>query len=123
LADRCGQWPPRAQHLLARLGDDGLAVSIIAVAEIYEGAFGTPDPQATLDGFRAFLSDFAILPVTDPIVEQFARLRATLRRQGQSITDMDLLIAATAIAEDLTLITRNVRHFARLPDLQIYQPS
>ena len=36
---------------------------------------------------------------------------------------MDLLIAATAIAEDLTLITRNVRHFARLPDLNLYQPS
>ncbi len=106
-----------------RLSDDGLAVSIIAVAEIYEGAFGTPDPQATLDGFRAFLSDFAILPVTEPIVEQFARLRATLRRQGQRIPDMDLLIAATAIAEDLVLITRNVRHFARLPDLQLYQPS
>lgn len=123
MADRCGQWSPRAQHLLARLSDDGLAVSIIAVAELSEGAFGTPDPQATLDGFRAFLSDFAILPVTDPIVEQFARLRATLRRQGQRIPDMDLLIAATAIAEDLVLITRNVRHFARLPDLQLYQPS
>ena len=123
MADRCGQWSPRAQHLLARLSDDGLAVSIIAVAELSEGAFGTPDPQATLDGFRAFLSDFAILPVTDPIVEQFARLRATLCRQGQRIPDMDLLIAATAIAEDLVLITRNVRHFARLPDLQLYQPS
>jgi tRNA(fMet)-specific endonuclease VapC len=70
---------PRAQHLLERLSDDGLAVSIIAVAEIYEGAFGTPDPQATLDGLRAFLGDFAILPVTDPIVEQFARLRAAGR--------------------------------------------
>ena len=123
MADRCGQWSPRAQHLLARLSDDGLAVSIIAVAELSEGAFGTPDPQATLDGFRAFLSDFAILPVTEPIVEQFARLRATLCRQGQRIPDMDLLIAATAIAEDLVLITRNVRHFARLPDLQLYQPS
>ena len=114
---------PRAQHLLERLSDEGLAVSIIAVAEVYEGAFGSPDPQATLDGLRAFLGDFAILPVTDPIVEQFARLRATLRRQGQRIPDMDLLIAATAITEDLVLITRNVRHFARLPDLQLYQPS
>ena len=36
---------------------------------------------------------------------------------------MDLLIAATALAEDLTLITRNVRHFARLANLRLYQPS
>ncbi len=114
---------PRAQHLLERLSDEGLAVSIIAVAEVYEGAFGTPDPQATLAGLHAFLSDFAILPVTDPIVEHFARVRASLRRHGQLIPDMDLLIAATAMTEDLTLITRNVRHFARLPDLQLYQPS
>lgn len=105
------------------MSDDGLAVSIIAVAEVYEGAFGSPDPQATLAGLRAFLGDFAILPITEPIVEQFARLRATLRRQGQRIPDMDLLIAATAIAEDLALITRNVRHFARVLDLQLYQPS
>jgi tRNA(fMet)-specific endonuclease VapC len=93
-----------------------LAVSIIAVAEVYEGAFGIP-------GLRDFLSDFAILPVTDPIVEHLARMRAALRQQGQLIPDMDLLIGATAIAADLTLITRNVRHFARLPYLRLYQPS
>ena len=63
---------PQAQHLLERLSDDGLAISIIAVADVYEGAFGTPDPQPTLDGLRLFPGDFAILPVTDPIVDQFA---------------------------------------------------
>ena len=60
---------PRAQRALDRLSVEGLAVSIIAVAEIYEGAFGTPDPQATLAGLRDFLSDFATLPLTDPIVD------------------------------------------------------
>jgi hypothetical protein len=43
---------PRAQDTLARLSDEGLAVGIIAVAEVYEGAFGTPDSQATLAGLR-----------------------------------------------------------------------
>ena len=114
---------PRAQQTLDRLSDAGLAVSIIAVAEVYEGAFGSPDPQATLAGLRDFLSDFAILPVTDSVVEHFARMRAALRQQGQLIPDMDLLIAATAIDDDLTLITRNLRHFARLPGLRLYQPS
>jgi predicted nucleic acid-binding protein len=114
---------PRAQRPLERLSDEGLAVSIIAVAEVYEGAFGTPDPQATFAGLRDFLRDFAILPLTDPIVEYFARLRAALRQQGQLIPDMDLLIAATALEEDLVLITRNVRHFARIPDLTLLQPS
>ena len=80
-------------------------------------------PQATLLGLRAFLSEFVILPLTDPIVARFARLRAALRQQGQLIPDMDLFIAATALEEELTLVTRNVRHFARLPELKVYQPS
>lgn len=114
---------PLAQRTLAHLSNEGLAVSIIAVAEVYEGAFGIPDPQLTLAGLRDFLSDFAILPLTDPIVEHFARMRAALRRQGQLIPDMDLLVAATAIEEDLILITHNVRHFTRIPDLALYESS
>lgn len=114
---------PRAQQTLARLSDNELAVSIIAVAEVYEGAFGTPDPQVTLAGLRAFLSEFVILPLTDPIAARFAGLRAALRQQGQLIPDMDLFIAATALEEELTLVTRNVRHFHRIPELRLDQPS
>ena len=109
-----------AQETLARLSDEGVAVSIIAVAEIYEGAFASTDPQGTLEGMREFLGDFAILPITDPMVERFARVRASLRQRGQLIPDMDLLIASTAIVADLTLVTRNLRHFTRIPGLHLY---
>jgi predicted nucleic acid-binding protein len=95
-------------------------VSIIAVAEVYEGAFNTVDPQRTLSGMRDFLADFAILPVNDKIIERFAQTRAMLRQQGQMIPDMDLLIASTAIVADLILITRNLRHFTRIPGLRLY---
>lgn len=112
---------PAAAGTLDRLSGDGLAVSIIAVAELYEGAFGTPDPEATLASFREFLGDYAILPLTDKIIESFARMRAAPRRQGQMIPDMDLLIAATALAENLTLVTRNRRHFERVPGVRLYE--
>jgi tRNA(fMet)-specific endonuclease VapC len=108
---------------LARLTDDALAVSIIAVAEVYEGAFGTPDPQYALAGLRDFQSDFVILPRTNPLVEHFARMRAVLWEQEQLMPDKDLLFAATALEEDLTLITRNVRHRERIPELRLYQPD
>jgi predicted nucleic acid-binding protein len=114
---------PRPQSTLKRLSDQGVAVSIIAVAEVYEGAFGTPDQHAALAGLRDFLSDFVVIPLTDAIAERFARMRASLRRQGQSIPDMDLFIAATALEEDLILITRNARHFERIPELRLYQPG
>jgi predicted nucleic acid-binding protein len=50
-------------------------------------------------------------------------LRAALRRQGQLIPDMDLFIAAIALEADLILVTRNVRHFERIAELKLYQPS
>jgi tRNA(fMet)-specific endonuclease VapC len=114
---------PFAVQTLDRLSAEGLAVSIIAVAEVYEGAFATLDSEAALASYRELLSDYAILPVTDRIAEHFARMRAALRRQGQLIPDMDLLIATTAIEEDLILLTRNARHFGRIPGLRVFQAS
>jgi predicted nucleic acid-binding protein len=64
---------------------------------LIDAAIGSPDPAATLADFREFLGGYAILPLTDTIVERFARVRAALRQQGPLIPDMDLLIAATAI--------------------------
>ncbi|MFT4037030.1 MAG: type II toxin-antitoxin system VapC family toxin [Thermomicrobiales bacterium] len=109
-----------ARELVALLGEDGIAVSIITVAETYDGAFGTENPARTLAAFRDFLADYAALPVTDTVAARFAELRSLLRRQGQPIPDMDLLIAATAVDTGLTLVTRNLRHFSRIPALRIY---
>jgi predicted nucleic acid-binding protein len=53
-------------------------------------------------------------------MERFAFIRADLRRRGQLIPDLELLIAATALHHDLTLLTRNVRHFDRIPELRRY---
>jgi predicted nucleic acid-binding protein len=56
-------------------------------------------------------------------MEHFAETRALLRRRGELIADFDLLIAATALHHDLTLLTFNLRHFERIPELRLYQPS
>jgi predicted nucleic acid-binding protein len=109
-----------AAQTIATLGADGAGVSIVAVGEIFEGAFGTADPQRTLRVFREYLADFAIIPLTDPMMETFARIRVGLRRQGLLISDIDMQIAATAVTLDLTLVTRNRRHFARVPGLKLY---
>jgi tRNA(fMet)-specific endonuclease VapC len=111
---------PNAAQIIAQLGSDGVAVSIVSVGEIFEGAFGSADPQGTLRLFRDYLSDFALVPLTDPIMETFARIRSFLRSQGRLIPDIDLQIAATAVSLDLTLVTRNLRHFSRIPGLKIY---
>lgn len=113
---------PTAVKVLAHLHDEGLAVSVISYGELFEGALGAPDSLAELARFRRFLGRLTLLTLDDATMEHFAIIRADLRRRGQLIPDLDLLIAATAIQHDLILVTRNVRHFARLPELQLYQP-
>lgn len=108
-----------ATTVLDQLSDDGFGVSIVAVGELYEGAFGFPDPQDALSGFRRFLAGFAILPLSEPIMEIFAEERARLRGLGMLIPDFDIANAATALAHHLTLITRNRRHFERIPGLRL----
>ena len=106
---------------LDRLSEHGLGVSIVAIGEVYEGAYRFPDPMDVLRTFREYLIDYTVQPLTDPIMEVFARIRADLRRQRRLIPDFDLAIAATAIAHDLTLVTRNRRHFDRVEGLRLYQ--
>ncbi len=111
---------PPALAALERLEDQGLGVSIISVGEIYEGAFLFSDPATQLPTFRRYFGNFTILGLTEPVMEVFGRNRALLRRQGHLIPDLDLLIAATALSFELVLMTRNRRHFSRIPGLQLH---
>jgi predicted nucleic acid-binding protein len=109
--------------VLDRLSVDGLAVSIVTLGELFEGAYIFPDPEAELAIYRQFLSGYAVLPLNEAIMLHFAQTRALLRRQGNMIPDFDLLVGSTAVHHGLTLITRNRRHFTRVPGLNLYHPS
>ena len=112
----------RADTTLRRLAQAGVAVSLVTVGEIYEVAFNSPNPEAHLTSSRRFFRPFRILGLNDAIMERFAEMRAYLRRRGEIIPDFDLLIGATALQYGLTVLTYNLRHFSRIPDLGIYQP-
>lgn len=114
---------PSALAVLEELSAEGLAVSVIAIGELLEGLDSAPQPASHRAMLRQFLAGITLLPVDESIVEHFARNRARLRRQGMLIPDMDLLIAATALRFDLTLLTRNQRHFRRIPELRLYTPK
>lgn len=114
---------PTVVSVVERLSGQELAVSIVSYGELFEGALGDTNPQEELARCRALLDRFAMVPLSDPIMERFARTRKQLRESGQLIPDLDLLIGTTAAHHDLTLLTRNLRHFERIPDLKIYQPS
>lgn len=64
-----------------------------------------------------------MLTLDESIVERFAEIRAFLRRRGELISDFDILLGATALRHDFTVLTFNARHLRRIPDLKLYQPS
>jgi tRNA(fMet)-specific endonuclease VapC len=100
-----------------RLG--GVAISLITLGEVYEGAIFGRDPINAEANLERFLRAVRIVDLDRSTMRRFALLRGALRRQGQLISDTDLLIAATAIEHNLTLVTRNVRHFGRIPGLSL----
>lgn len=113
---------PDAVDTLRRLATEGIAIGWITIGELYEGAFGSPDAPVKLDILRQFLHPFPVVNLDDTTMERFAAIRASLRRRGEIIPDFDIILAATALRHDFTVLTYNVRHLRRIPDLRIYQP-
>lgn len=97
-----------------------ISISWVTIAELYDGAYHSVFPNEQLKRIRQFTHRFPILLPNEQIAVEFAALRVILKRQGKSLADFDLLIAATALHCDLTLLTFNRRHFERIPDLRLY---
>lgn len=97
-----------------------LAIPTIVLGEVLVWAYqhGTPSSRlALLDDH--LLSKVTIIDYNRAAADRFGRLRAVLRREGITVAPLDLQIAATALAHDLTLVTHNTRHFERVPGLRL----
>lgn len=107
-----------ARMVLALQAQD-LAISVITRAEVRYGA----ELMAAEDKRRAridlLLQDLPALRWTAAAADIYGEIKALLKRQGTPIGEMDTQIAAHALAEDLTLITRNTRQFERIPGLKL----
>jgi tRNA(fMet)-specific endonuclease VapC len=98
---------------------DGIGISAVSVAELYEGAYHARDPRASERKLRDFLLGLSRLGIDEEICKTFGRERGRLRAARKMIGDFDLLIAATALQRGLTLLTNNRRHFERIEGLRI----
>ena len=97
----------------------GIGLSIVSLAELFDGIFGSATYQEDERILRDFLDFVEIIPLDEAACIVFARERVRLRVAGTPIGDMDLLIGATAIRHNFTLLTNNRRHFGRLRGLDI----
>lgn len=94
--------------------DDPPALSVITVAELYEGV--RPPEEAAI--LSALLARFGAFDVTPAIARQ-AGLWSQQYRRSHGVGMADALIAATALAHEVRLVTRNVRHFPMLEDVLV----
>ena len=98
---------------------DGLSASIISVAELYEGIHGSPNQEKDEQILKEFLNGISLLGITEDVCKKFGEIRNNLRKKGELIGDFDLLIASTALINELTLLTGNVKHYERIKGLKI----
>jgi tRNA(fMet)-specific endonuclease VapC len=103
-----------AQHNIA-----DIVICSVVYAELWYGALRNANPAQAQAQLASFLGNFVSLPLDDPAAEIAAAVRADLATKGSPIGPHDLLIAAIALANDLTLVTRNTREFGRVARLRL----
>jgi len=103
---------------IAKAGEDTVCTSVIVAAELRYGASKSNSTKLA-ERIDLILSALEILPLEPPADRKYAVLRHHLTRQGTPIGPNDLLIAAHALASDLTVVTANVGEFSRVPGLKV----
>lgn len=110
-----------AQSALSRVLSTGesLTTTRLNVAELYVGASRSLNSHVELDRIRRSLETVTVLEFDDPAALVFGEIVGDLLTRGTPIGDMDAMIAAVAIRNDQTMITRNLKHFRVVPGLRV----
>jgi tRNA(fMet)-specific endonuclease VapC len=111
----------RPQQVLDRfqghtVGDIG--VSVVTLAELEYGVSASSRPARNREALNQFVSPLEVAAFDRNATAAYGRLRAALKKKGQMIGSLDLLIAAHAVSLDVRLVTHNSREFARVPGLK-----
>lgn len=94
--------------------------SAVTVGELFKGAFRSTAKERHLKNIEnQVLPAVTTLPYDLSAARIFGKIRADLEQQGNILPDADLQIAAIALYHDLELVTGNIRHFERIPDLRL----
>jgi len=104
----------RARVFLEDHADTPFSISVISVTEFLEGF-------ETINDGQPLLRNFTQLDVDSRVAALAATCRRDLRLSGNLIGDFDILIGATALSEDLPLVTDNPAHFSRIRGLKVIE--
>src|SRR5574337_2072596 len=87
------------------LSEQGIALSTVSLAELYEGVFFSSDPSGNESALQDFLRGVTLLGIDEDTCKIFGQHRGRLRRMGKAVGDFDLLIGATGLRYGLTVLT------------------
>ena len=111
---------PATLKRIKEISPDLIAVSAISRMEIEYGLNLNPErARKIVPVLQAFLASIRVLPFGETDAQVAGTIRATLQRQGNPIGSYDVLIAGTALARGLTLVTSNTGEFSRVGGLSI----
>ena len=111
----------QVEDLLLDQRPGGVCLMQPVIAEIRYGLSRLPSSRRRTELVERFELLSGVLPRvawSDEVSWWYGSLKAALERRGERLEDFDLAIAAHALAMDATLVTRNERHFSRIPDLK-----
>lgn len=111
---------PRYVEWLQAVPREDQYVSAVTIGELYKGAYRSRAKERHLKNIdERVLPAVTVLPYDVATARVFGQIRAGLEEAGQILADADLQIAATALYHDLELVSGNLRHFERIPNLRI----
>ena len=99
--------------------DGQMCISSVTYGELVYGAEKSAQPERNLADIEGLVARLEIVPFDRHAAEHFGQLRSELYRIGQPIGPYDMMIAASARAEGLVLVTNNENEFARVPGLRV----
>ncbi len=100
------------------VGLEKCVLSEIVVAELRFGAEKSARPEHHHRLVDALIAQIEVIKLGSAI-PFFAKGKARLQRLGTPIEDFDLLIGATAVVNDYTMVTNNTAHFSRISGIQL----
>jgi tRNA(fMet)-specific endonuclease VapC len=109
----------RIRQRMEELRGQGLALSAVSLAELWEGVHFSRDPLQSQHGLNDFLRRVSFISIDEETCKLFGKERGRLRAEGKRVADFDLMIGVTACRHELTLLTNNRRHFENIEGLRI----
>lgn len=86
---------------------------------MFYGAYNSSNPENNLKLINELILEINVINFDPKAGEQFGNIKTELKKSGKIINDSDLFIAATAISNDMKLVTNNEKHFQRIKNLKI----